>query len=714
MAGTLGGCGSEERPHQVTEIAETGELNLPLETFGQSGAHYLLLNARFEIDSVHTGRNVTTLFSDDDVFSSELSTELDAGNYMIHLLPGWRIEKLSDGGPTGAGGGGNIPSPVTPSPTSTAAPATSSGVAIGPVAEDSAFDDDFGPVDSVAVGSFGSFGEIQNAALDSDAIQFVSIFANQDSFTSFTFLVGDDVVSFDPGRLHIDFQVVETNPPDDNSCDVPSVAKRAALIENSDEALQFVSLRNALDAIASNGGFESSGEDIYHQIIDSYATADQGRLQDSPHCGDEMTNGEPTLNGYPIRCNRAEAQQFDNLDSWFPMAFVNRIDLAPQNGAHCGQQRMVFANDVNGRMFFIVEAQIPNPAPELGINGCLPLANFWANLTQLDVVSRGVRLTQAFLSGDPELAAAGFGPFYTALNFTVGSGQIRTNNFNDFVWTLREFKLALNDDELGAVPFPTAEAPNGQLWNDNSDLTQGPGCRDAFINQSLGQVLGDDPAQFSFVVPQECKDAESENNFGQSYPDRLNEGTSDGFRAALTNALAGTGLSADDVAARAQFAGSCIGCHNEASGRFLGTKQNGDDLFAPFSSDFVHVSESTGDCPDHQSGQCHQLSAALETLFLPHRLDVMENLVSVGLPPRCGGGGDGGVIQPPPPPPFVDAGVPTFPGADAGVDGGMAAAFEVILPEADTPTAILVANDEQAREAYGDHTIGGQSAQQTH
>jgi len=53
------------------------------------------------------------------------------------------------------------------------------------------------------------------------------------------------------------------------------------------------------------------------------------------------------------------------------------MDLAPANGAHCGQQRMIFASNAQNRMFFIIEAQVPNPAPELGIDGCLPLAQFW-------------------------------------------------------------------------------------------------------------------------------------------------------------------------------------------------------------------------------------------------------------------------------------------------------------------------------------------------
>lgn len=52
-------------------------------------------------------------------------------------------------------------------------------------------------------------------------------------------------------------------------------------------------------------------------------------MPDAIHCGDESTDGVPTLNGYPIECDRLELAQVDLLDEFFPTAFVNRIDLAP-------------------------------------------------------------------------------------------------------------------------------------------------------------------------------------------------------------------------------------------------------------------------------------------------------------------------------------------------------------------------------------------------
>ena len=57
--------------------------------------------------------------------------------------------------------------------------------------------------------------------------------------------------------------------------------------------------------------------------------------------------------------------------------------LFPQLGAHCGQQRLIFTNNVpigNGRMFMILEAQIPNPHPECGVAACrsMPRRRTWS------------------------------------------------------------------------------------------------------------------------------------------------------------------------------------------------------------------------------------------------------------------------------------------------------------------------------------------------
>jgi hypothetical protein len=91
-------------------------------------------------------------------------------------------------------------------------------------------------------------------------------------------------------------------------------------------------------------------------------------------------------------------------------------------------------------------------------------------------------------------------------------------------------------------------------------LPAGERCRRSLLDAVDG-LLSDDPAEMAVIVDRACLDAESPNDFfTQNYPFHLDNGSGT-FRSDLAQRLAGTGLTHDDIAARAQFAGSCIGCH---------------------------------------------------------------------------------------------------------------------------------------------------------
>jgi len=352
-----------------------------------------------------------------------------------------------------------------------------------------------------------------------------------------------------------------------------------------------------------------------------------------------LTDGQPSLNGFPLACPRLEGQLLDNLDNWFPLAFVNRLDLAPADGSNCGQQRIIFANNDGGRMFIIVEAQVPNPSPECGVSACLPVAELWDSLAAIDdPAARGQRLADAFLVS----GAGPIGPFMDARHLGPEGGQIRTNNFNDFQWTLREFHMQAEPEVL-PLPVSVGEAPNGDLWNDLSGQVRGEQCRQSFLAQ-IPNLLSDNLATLGFPVDEACEDAESPNDFfRQDYASHMSFG-SGAFQAQIDEAVAGSGLGAFDIANRARFAGSCMGCHIESGGAFLGR------VSAPFSSDFVHVSEQAFEpCDNGQS--CFGISEALRTVFLPHRVNVQRALLE----------GGAGCAAPPEPSPPIPA-----PGADAG------------------------------------------------
>lgn len=743
---TLVAC-SSDRSDGKGEEQRTGTLALALQATSPSGSVYMLRNAFFEITNVRTGETPDLLTSENGLpEATELTTLLASGSYTVTLEPGWFLERVSGptggvgGSPSGGGGstssgGGVIPAPfggafdeeilrpIVGGASDEPVPG-SAGAAIGVGGE--------GPIEPPTAGKSsggtgpiggGGGGEIVDAHLRSDAVQFFFLSGGDEAFVNYQFQVGGEVIDFTRGKLHVSFTV-----DDSQACQVPSDVTKPerVLLESNTDAVGGVSLTSAFQALATNGGHNADGKLLFQQIYDSYASADQAQLPDAIHCGDETTDGVPTLNGYPIECNRREAQHVNDMEKFFATAFVNRIDLAPTNGAHCGQQRMIFANPSQGRAFMILEAQIPNPSPELGVDGCRPLAQFWMDQNnEPDPKQRGQRLAQAFLQGGvPGLAEFGFGAFFTAENLTVGSGQIRTNQFDTDPWTLREFKLALDGDALRAVPFPVAESPNGKLWNENNPLPQGEACRESFLT-ALDGVLTDNMNAMSFVVDSACKDAESRNDFSQDYASQLTPGFADLLQQKLLSV--GSKLTPKDVANRARFSGSCIGCHNEASGSGLG---NG--VIAPFSDDFPQVQESTLQCRDGETGSCFATSNALNTVFLPARLMAMSNLLGVPVIPNpCNGGGGSGAGGS-----MNGSGGSVSIGGSFGIAGtsGVAGGFPtgtgtmgapgpksepapvvvIDLPAADEPVAQMQEEEQEIRADYGDVTISGKSAQATH
>jgi hypothetical protein len=560
-----------------------------------------------------TGGFVTFLSTEDDPRATTLETDLPAGAFIVTLFEGWTLERV-----------------------------------VG------------GTVTTV------------DARLSTPATQDFFIASDEETFVGYRFETGGVTVDLGTGRLIIDIEVDENGG---GVVDDP----RLTVMENAREALPF-SLEETLATALANAGSGLDALAAYHSIIDSYATAADGRDPSGRHCDDQLTAGTPSLNGFELQCGRLEAQQFDNLGAWFATAAVNRLDLAPADGATCGQQRLVFANSSgigNGRMLMILESEVPNPTPECGVEACAPIARFWSELALVtDPAERGERLRRAFLTGDPELSAAGFAPFVNAAQLGPNGGQIRTNNFNDSPWTLREFHFL--SVEQPPVPVPVAESPNGALWNDSVASPAGEACRESFVRAAELGLMSSDPAALSFPVDQACKDAESRNDFSQDYVGQLLSGSGE-LSARLDAVAAPFGLSAVDLAARARFAGSCIGCHSEASGSSLGGGLN-----APFQFDFVHVSEFGAE-PCGNGGTCFGISEGLRTVFLPARARVTRVLAEG---PSCGG------VAPPLEP------VP--------IDGSAGAAGDV--PDGGVPAnaAPLRTAQEAARVRFtlGGHVVG--------
>ena len=128
---------------------------------------------------------------------------------------------------------------------------------------------------------------------------------------------------------------------------VVDINPRRSLIETNRTVVEGFGLRQILRKIAENSGLNPSPVRHYQQMIDSY-----NRRVVTP--GAQACTG--TLNGFPIDCDRLEGRQLNTIDNWFVIALVNRFDLAPDNGEHCGQQRIILANNTNignGHMFIV-------------------------------------------------------------------------------------------------------------------------------------------------------------------------------------------------------------------------------------------------------------------------------------------------------------------------------------------------------------------------
>lgn len=203
------------------------------------------------------------------------------------------------------------------------------------------------------------------------------------------------------------------------------------------------SLRTVLDTLASQSGVTGlTGAELFQQLWDTQNPSSEG-LTDGPHCDDV-----PSVNGFPYRCRTADGDQAQNpdaeMDSYSAIGLFNRFELAPADGADCGEYRMVFARTSgSGRSLIIFEAVLANPRPELGLEGCRPIANFWSELSaNADVTSRKDALVNFYFNG-----LSGFMPVVHVENhglLGVGrstTGQVRTNQFIDSPWLLREFKL---------------------------------------------------------------------------------------------------------------------------------------------------------------------------------------------------------------------------------------------------------------------------------
>lgn len=349
-------------------------------------------------------------------------------------------------------------------------------------------------------------------------------------------------------------------------------------------------------------------------------TADAEFPDDSWHCDGSKT----PANGFAYACPRPEGQEArlgtgtGTPDDYLAIGVTNRLDLAPADGANCGEQRLVFAKragetERTNRNLLIFEAHMPNPDPGAGVFGCRPIAEFWASLSSetfiddsgatqpLTPQKRGQMLRDFFFNGIPHqsvvapVAAARYGAN------AEKAGQIRTNQFAialvpgaDFVWTLREYKTAQVGTALRIIPTTVKATPATELFKagaGHANAAQAEEIGNDVITQ-LEKLSGIDLDTVSFGTSNDTL------NMGES--DESNKKLGDvitGFAASPANGVVRSKLAAatipnsltpDDVVSRVG-AMTCAGCHQHASGKPMGGGQDWPNKQFPF----VHISEQT-------------------------------------------------------------------------------------------------------------------------
>jgi hypothetical protein len=355
----------------------------------------------------------------------------------------------------------------------------------------------------------------------------------------------------------------------------------------------------------------------------------------------DCTNPKIDPNHYGEVCPRNPEFKLASTDptnpaskvQFLPVGVFNRFDLAPKNGANCGEYRIVYAlhstdPTINGRGFYIFEATLPNPAPDNKLAGCLPIAEFWQSLSKMTSFTQiGNQLDKLYYQGT---AIPGVGPVVQAQNYGLavnndnhGTGQIRSNMFIDFTqWHLREFKTtytcpagstqcALSIDHVTVKTNPANELFDGT----SSKAT-------AFLQAWKPQVkslLSMDVSTIGMTIANQYNEFESVSQLPDN--DVLYDQHADGAMIDVTEGqllLLGSTLTPTDVFRRATTQ-TCGGCHQQSSGieaQLGGTNPDGSPFTWPASLGFVQINES------------RQLSPALTQFFLPHRQGVLDQFIA--------------------------------------------------------------------------------------
>ncbi|PTL81501.1 hypothetical protein DAT35_21275 [Vitiosangium sp. GDMCC 1.1324] len=435
---------------------------------------------------------------------------------------------------------------------------------------------------------------------------------------------------------------------------------RRSLAVTDEVILSRFSFEEVMNRLAEQSGIPGlTGLQLYQEWWDSQRAAPGLGLGGS-HCNDQpLPDGQPGFNGFAYACPREEGRQamenpFDSVDinhaAYVPIGLFNRFDLAAEDGSDCGEYRIVFARrsgiaNPRSRNLIAFEGVLPNPYPEQGLRGCRGVVVFWANLSQEpDPAVRAEALHRFYFEG-----LDGYPPVIHIDHLGNASdhatGQVRTNQFMQSTWMLREFRVrkrcAGDSCVMRFEPDTVKTNPAGVLFS----AKLGHLLKGDFTNVFASQVAAlakADLLHYTMTLEDRFDSGQSNSSGTENlYVYQFGNGTSP-LKTQLQQELIRMGslLTPAQIVARAQTL-SCAGCHQ------LSTNANlGGGLTWPNKSkayEFVHVSERTME--EGPDGRRYGLSEALTGTFLPYRRQLMEAFLDQSPPFHLLGGaqaaGDG-------------------------------------------------------------------------
>jgi hypothetical protein len=426
----------------------------------------------------------------------------------------------------------------------------------------------------------------------------------------------------------------------------PSVDVRRSLAVTEQPIVQRFGLARVMDRIVATSGVPGlTSLALFQQWWDTQNPAEGAGP--GPHCDDTVDSEQRSiLNGYPYGCRAAPAEgaqsacdPFSGPESpcaYAPIGLFMRFDLAPEDGSHCGEYRVVYGKQTgrtagSDRNLLIFEAALRNPHENQGIRGCSKFVKAWADLSaQPNVDARAAALESMYFDGYQE-----FDPVIQWSNFgdnPAGAGQVRTNQFmqpvSPKVWSLREFKIHRecqgDDCSLRFVPASDKVNPFGPLFDGASTDPRASAFQAEFSTlverlaapelAGIGMKTSD-----TFNSGQSQASGSTETNYVVSFGTEPNA-FRDAIQAKLTSL--GSSLQPDDVVKRAQ-AMSCAGCHRLSNGVAIGG-----GLTWPSSLGFAHVSERDADVETVDGVARYRISPALVDALLPARKKLVEDYLN--------------------------------------------------------------------------------------